>query len=382
MSRVFIQVKCKYPHGEALANYIQNLAKAISYAGYEVIVATDINEEFDLATIARMNRPITVVPIVPSKDEAQCQKQKATGFCEERIGLLKEYGITEKDRVLVFWLKSEYFLNELFRFGKQIGFKIICGMLELFGPEDYPTLDKFKETEHIEGNVYLKADAILSISEYIDDYYRDRGMAAWRFPPMIDSAEHFTEPKTTDKYKFIIPSTKDSLQSMLKAFAGLKESELDRLELHLCGIDRDALDRFLTASEYARLERAVFLHDWMRYDALLSLYRQMNFMVIARKKCRRTLANFPSKVPEGMIYGVVPVVSDVGDYTKYYLEDEYDSLFIDGDSVEEIRKVLHRAVSLETEEYHRYSGNARKTAEKRFDYHVWVPQMKKMLEEI
>lgn len=382
MSRVFIQVKCKYPHGEALANYIQNLAKAVLCAGYEVIIATDINEEYDLSTIARMNIPITVVPIVPDKDEAQCRKQKATGFCEERIGLLKEYGITEKDRVLVFWLKSEYFLNELFRFGKQIGFKTVCGMLELFGPEDYPTLEKYEEAEHIEGNVYLKADAILSISEYIENYYRDRGMAAWRFPPMIDSREHLAEPKTADKYKFIIPSAKDSLQLMLKAFAGLKEAEIDRLELHLCGIGRDALERLLTAEEYKRLERAVFVHDWMRYDALLSLYRQMHFMVVARRKCQRTLANFPSKVPEGMIYGVVPVVSDVGDYTKYYLKDRYDSLFIDGDSAEEIRKALRRAVSLETEEYHRYSENARKTAEERFDYQVWVPQIKKMLKEI
>ena len=54
------------------------------------------------------------IPVVPSEDEVEYQMQKATGFCKERLGLLKEYGITSEDRVLVFWLKSEYFLNKLF----------------------------------------------------------------------------------------------------------------------------------------------------------------------------------------------------------------------------------------------------------------------------
>ncbi|MBD5521761.1 MAG: glycosyltransferase family 4 protein [Lachnospiraceae bacterium] len=382
MSRVFIQVKCKYPHGEALANYIQNLAKAVLCAGYEVIIATDINEEYDFSTIERLNIPITVIPVVPSEDEAVYQTQKATGFCEERLGLLREYEITSEDRVLVFWLKSEYFLNELFRFEKQAGFKTICGMLELFDKEDYPTIEKYKEAVHIEGNVYLNADAILSISEYIDHYYMGRGMATYRFPPMIDSKEHSLKPKTTEKYKFIIPSAKDSLQFMLKAFAGLEEAEIDRIELHLCGISKEAIKGYLTTSEYERMSGVIILHDWMRYDALLALYQQMNFMVIARNICQRTLANFPSKVPEGMIYGVVPVVSDVGDYTKYYLKNGYDSLFIDGDSVQEIKKAVRRAISLDAEDYLRYSDNARKTAEERFDYRVWVPQVEKMLKDV
>ena len=83
-----------------------------------------------------------------------------------------------------------------------------------------------------------------------------------------------------------------------------------------------------------------------------------------------------------MIYGVVPVVSDVGDYTKYYLKNGYDSIFIDGDSIQEIKKAVHRAISLEAEDYLRYSDNARKTAEERFDYRVWVPQVKKMLKNV
>lgn len=382
MNRVFIQVKCKYPHGEALANYVQNLAKAVLCAGYEVIIATDINEEYDFSTITHLNVPIRVIPVVPSEDEVEYQMQKATGFCKERLGLLKEYGITSEDRVLVFWLKSEYFLNKLFQFERQAGFKTICGMLELFDKEDYSTIEKYEEAVHIEGNVYLNADAILSISEYIDRYYMDRGKVTYRFPPMIDSKEHFQKPKTTEKYKFIIPSAKDSLQFMLKAFVCLEEDEIDRIELHLCGMSEEVLKGFLTTSEYERMSGVIFLHDWMRYDALLALYQQMNFMVVARNRCQRTLANFPSKVPEGMIYGVVPVVSDVGDYTKYYLKNGYDSIFIDGDSIQEIKKAVHRAISLEAEDYLRYSDNARKTAEERFDYRVWVPQVKKMLKNV
>lgn len=382
MSRVFIQVYCKYPHGEASSNYIQNLAKAILGAGYEVILATDINEDYEVSSIIMSNKPVTVIPVVPGGDVKKSQMQKKKGFCDERIGILKQYGISKEDRVLILWLKSEYFLSQLFEFEKEVGFKSICGVLELFAEEDYPTREKFIQDAHIVRNVYSQADAILSISEYIDQYYINKGKKVYRFPPMIDISEYPTEIKNMEKYRFIIPSQKDSLQAMIAAFVGLHPDEIRKIELHLCGMDASMLKMLLSEPEWDKLLEFTIIHGWLKYEELMNLYQRMHFMVIARDMCQRTLANFPSKVPEAMNLGVVPVVSEVGDYTKYYLKDEYDSIFIQGDSAEEIRRCVRKAISLSKEEYGIYSGNAEKTAKEKFDYHVWIPKVKEMLETV
>lgn len=41
----------------------------------------------------------------------------------------------------------------------------------------------------------------------------------------------------------------------------------------------------------------------------------MCFMLLARTTSFMTIANFSSKVPEVMSYGIVPIANKVGDYT-------------------------------------------------------------------
>lgn len=382
MGRVFIQAYCEYPHGGALANFIQNLTKAILCSGYEVILLTDINKEYTFSDIVLANSQITVIPIMASEDAEICRKQKQTGFCDERIGALKKYKISQEDRVMIFWIKSEYFLERLFELEKEIGFKSICGVLELYNVEDYKNEEKFKKDVHIEREVYLGADAILAVSEYVCKYYMAKGMPSYCFPPMVDSNEYPIKHKQVDKYKFIIPSQKDSVKSMLMAFLSLPDTDCHNIELHLCGINEVNVREMLSETDWDRLMQFSIIHSWLKYDELIELYQQMHFILVARHECQRTLANFPSKIPEAMIYGVVPIASDVGDYTKYYLQDGYDSIFIQGDSQDNIRKALIRAISLDDKEYIDYMENAKNTAGTKFDYRIWVPKIGEMLKSV
>lgn len=381
MNRVFIHMPNKFPNGP-VSNYIQNLSKAILRAGYETIIATDIAEGYNITSMPLLNPDITIIPVTPSKDENIRKLQRETGYWNERYNILKKHKIDKDDKVIVCGLRNEYFLNKLFEFKKQIGFKIICCVLELFGPEDYETIEKYNAVDYIKGSVYLKADAIISISEYIDKYYINKGMKVYRFPPMVDCNLNEVKTKIAGKYHFVIVSEKDSLKAMLKAFAGLKKTELDKFELHLCSIKEETINKIIDSSEWGLLKSHTIIHDWLNYEELIALYQEMHFLVIARSVCQRTLANFPSKVPEVMSLGIVPVVSDVGEYTKYFLKDGYDSIFIQGDSVEETRKAIRKAISLNIEEYNTYSQNARITAKERFDYYVWAPKVKEMLESV
>lgn len=382
MNRVFIQALCKYPHGGALANYTQNLAKAILNVGCEVILATNINVSYNFCDIVQLSKPITVIPVMPSEDVKIRQRQRETGYCDERLGILRKYEIDKGDKVIVLGLRSEFFLDRLFKYGKEIGFRIICGVLELFKAEDFSTKEEYEKFIHIVGNVYLQSDGILSISEFIDTYFMNKGMSVFRLPPMIDCKERITKEKKMDKYRFIIPSAKDSFKEMLMAFANLMDENVNNIELHLCGIKEKDVNKILKLPFWEKIEKCTTIHAWLGYEELMELYQQMHFLLIARNVCQRTLANFPSKVPEAMACGVVPIVSDVGDYTKYFLQNEKDSIFINGDSIEETRKAIRKAINMDMQEYGCYSINARKTAKDRFDYRMWTSQVKRMLESV
>lgn len=385
MKHVFIQTDCKFPRSGAFANYVENLSKAISCAGYQVVLLTDVNKEYNPLCETFANESIKFIPIVSSDNMEIRQIQRETGFCTERIQGLKEYNISKEDRVIIFGLRNDYFLNELFALREEIGFKIICGVLELFGEEDFNKFNTVEPYSHYFDTLkgaYLQADAILSISEYIDKFYIDKGMRVWRFPPMVECGESTVKAKRTDKRCFIILSEKDSMRSMLMAFADLQETELRQLELHLCGVKKESIQGIIDKAAWNRLQPYVCVQDWMKYEKLLELYQQMHFLVIARNICQRTLANFPSKVPETMTYGVVPIVSDVGDYTKYYLTDGEDSIFIKGDSAEKTREAIRMALSMNTVEYEQYSKKAMDTARRCFDYRVWVSKIGEMLEMV
>ena len=67
--------------------------------------------------------------------------------------------------------------------------------------------------------------------------------------------------------------------------------------------------------------------------------------MLLRHRNSITEANSPSKIPETLSYGIVPICTDVGDYTKNYLTDILDSFILRGsDSIElvsQIQKILH-----------------------------------------
>ena len=382
LKKVFIQAFCKYPHGGALANYVESLAKAISYAGYKVVLITDLNEEYEESEQKHFEMFDAVYITKPSKDIEMRRHQGKCGFAKERLEAMKQEQIEKDDVVIILGIYNEYMLNKLFADRDNIGFKVICAVLELFTVNDYKSPEGFYKINHIKEEVYIQADAILLISDFIDRHYNEKGVCTYKFPPMIDYDSTKRVLKHNNRRKFIIPTGKDSFGNMLKAFGELTAQELSELEIHICSVKEvDARD-VLGKAAWSKVKEHIIIHDWMRYEELEELYSKMHFLLIAREECQRTLANFPSKVPETMAYGIVPIVSDVGDYTKYYLEDGKNSIFIHGDSVDEIVNSIRKAIQLSEKEYNRYSMEAIECAKDRFDYRNWKSKIQNMMEEL
>ena len=124
------------------------------------------------------------------------------------------------------------------------------------------------------------------------------------------------------------------------------------------------------------IKKNLVIHDWMKYDELVDLYRRMDYLILIRSESQITLSNFPSKVPECMTHGIIPIVSDVGDYTKLYLRNGINSIFITENTIPSIKNAIENAINLSDQERLQMSKAARKLVEDVFDYNNWIPAIK------
>lgn len=381
--KVFIHSSDGFPHSGAQANYIQYLGIICKEAGYCPILIVRPNDKYVSASEISYYKGMKIIPIMASSDNEIHVLQTKNGFSKERIQAMTEAGIASGDIVISFQLGyHQKFHENLQTFCKKRKVKSIVCVLEYWGSEDFETEEKYENFKYVVDKIYLKYDGIIVISEFLDVHYKEMGAKTFLFPPFSEYDYRPSVEKQYDKWRFMISSQKDSVQSMLSAFAGLEEKELQRIELHLFGIKEEYILKNINSITWERLKKYTVVHDWIKYDELISLYQKIHFLLIARSVCQRTISNFPSKVPETMACGVVPIVSDVGDYTKYYLQDRKDSIFMKGDSADEIRKAVRRANDMTIREYQRFSEYARQTVRERFDYHIWGPKIKKMLESV
>lgn len=386
MKRVFVVCNSNFPRGGAIANYIQYLVLCIQECGFDTILVSDVNPEF----IVPQNKKIRygcfdIEPVVVSKNRFVKHIQYQSGFSRDRIAALKKNKITSEDVVIVLG-QSRAFYTRLISLRKRIGFKIIGGLLEMFDRPNYSGDDRaYREYQYVLEEIFPQFDALMPISTFIESHYREKGMKTICLPIMADSQEFPVKQKNFDKWRFVIPSNgkmKDALSDMLGAFSDLECDELGRIELHLCGVKESTVRGILDKGQFDKLKNSLIIHKWMKYEELIGLYQEMHFLLLARGVSQMTLANFPSKVPETMCFGIVPIVSEVGDYTKYYLKDGVNSIFIHGCEKEVCKAAIRKALELTQEEYLVTSKEARFCAENRFDYRKWTGTVREMLENV
>ena len=175
---------------------------------------------------------------------------------------------------------------------------------------------------------------------------------------------------------------KDALENMVLAIGEVLRESKACVEFHFCGVKKHDILKILKIHEEDELDSRIVVHDWLDYQELIHLYQKMDFLLLARDINEMTKANFPSKVPEVMTYGVIPIASKVGDYTKYYLNDNINSILMQGCNKEVIVSAIERALELSDSDIMHMADACVSTVTNYFDYRNWTEKLKGFLEQI
>ena len=385
--RLFILSSGCYPRGGATANYLQYLAMSTKEAGYYPTIIAPINPEFaeELELHNNTYQGIRVLGLTVRENKILRHISAKRDMIEQKEAILVRENISNKDIVYVSGANKDTF-SHLLRLREKYHFKLTTGVLELFKEKDFECRFRhyyYQRYWYTISNLIPRCDMVFPISTFIKDFYESKGTSTFIIPPLTEVRDETSKEQLP--YKFILPANgkmKDNLESMIRAFLNLSDQELSRVELHLCGISEEKLRSVVNKQEWNRLEKIVIIHKWMKYDELEKLYQEMHYLLLARDICQMNLANFPSKVPETMAYGIVPIASRVGDYTELYLRDRENSFIIEGSKVEQVTEAVHKAISISYDEYKNMSKAARGCVYKCFDYRTFSVQLKDVLDSL
>ena len=384
MNRVFICGFYNFPRGGATSNYVQYLAQVFLKMGKQVIAITNKNLEFKSIN---SYHDIQI-------EEIELRKDIIGHYLDFnfRMGSYIEFALSkykpQKDDIILAYSRDSFVLNTILRCGKKTGARTGICLVEWFERKDY--VKGFWDIDYWKSQISLhflieKFDYIFPISSYIEDYYKNKGCKTFLLPPLADTGEFKYIKKSFEGKKiFVFPGNgkmKDALKETMLAVSKLNNDEIAQFEFHICGIYEYAHQLVREQKLDGLLNKTIIIHKWMKYEDLVELYQKAHFLLLARDVSRMTKANFPSKIPETLSYGIIPICSRVGDYTKYYLTDGVNSIIMDGCDVDTIVDAIRQSTSITDDKINEMCEQCRKTAVDKFDYRRWVEPIKDFIEK-
>ena len=381
--RVFIISLQRFPRGDAGANYIQYLGLALIKEKCEVIV--------------------TGVRTLADNSEYKIEEYKGIMYANTHNHKRRAQNFNY-DKDFIDWLDREYhFTNDdyfIFYYVNYLLFRYFVKKRK-FKNTYFVRVEDLQPNQFKFGRVNPKyviermaikfaqknMKGTFPISQLMADQDKRYSNKVFRLPIMADTLEYpFSKPEPrNDKIYFVYPGLKvtgveDDYLAFFGALARLSKQELNRVEVHITGVKKNQIEQLVDQNMLKQLDSVIHFHGYLNYSDLVNIYVKSDFLLLPRKINNTTKANFPSKIPEIMSFSVIPICTDVGDYTKLYLNDG-NSIIMKGTGIEPCLEGIRKALSMTLSERLLMRKEARSLAKNAFDYRIWSSKIYRFLME-
>ena len=265
---------------------------------------------------------------------------------------------------------------------------LIHDSVEWYSPEEFENREKnraYKNKEYTNLIAINKKWRVIAISKYLENHFSSRCSKVVRIPVIMDVNNMKSIVTHNNKKKQFVyagaPSRKDYLREMIYGFRQLSSDERNGVEFHVIGVNENQLISICGVEKSCidDLEGTLFVHGRVSRDEALKWVQNADFtMLIRDESLRYAKAGFPTKIVESLSSGT-PVVCNISSDLGEYLEDGKNAFIINGHSVESIAATIRKIIPLKTDSLDIMRKEARKTAEKYFDYRQYYREMSYIL---
>ena len=262
--------------------------------------------------------------------------------------------------------------------------KIIFDVVENFGPNNFKfgvLNPKYFLFRILYNFIYCRGDGVYAISKSIRTDFVKKGVPSFILPPLFSSTEFNNQKDYSLEIKNFIysgnPFGKENLELMFAVLTILLERG-NTLCLHLAGISIMDLNKYINfEKKYPLLRKNTIIYGWLPLSDLYKIYEKMHFTFFLRDNIQSNVCNFPMKLVEMMNYGIIPVISNVGDYAEA-LDDNLNAFLIDKNCESICFEKFIQILNKSTSELFNISKNARSSS-KNYDYLVFYEKYKSEL---
>lgn len=230
--------------------------------------------------------------------------------------------------------------------------------------------------------IISKEIKVISISSFLDEYFKKKGIQSVRIPVILDPNEiNVKKMLVNNRVVFLYagsPGKKDYLKEIIGGFALLNEKVLKQMEIRIIGITKEKLiaQCGVLERDIEKISKSITIYGRLKREEVLIELIKADFTVLLRSETLRyAKAGFPTKVVESLLCStpvICNITSDLGDFIK----DGENSIIVEDCSSDSFYFAIKRAMSITFEEREKMNLNARKCAETNFDYRKYVELIK------
>ncbi|SRR5260221_1793021 len=379
-----------FPFGDAGANRVYGIARAIVEAGWHVfVVGRGECREQDI----QLDRTYLVDGIQYSSIYVQKEakilkviKLLSGGISYQTVwmqnGVIKPYAIISYANNFTgnYWVIRKASVSKT---------RFIVDVVEWYSPQEFKAgMLAFPYVDNQLGiRSFQTVKNSIVISKTLEDYFFNTVRNIIRIPPLVDTQTVSYRAKRFGRKIHLVyagtPTNKDYLQTIIQGIGLLGKKERENIQFNIYGIDKKILQTYLDAMRYSinsvNFEGTIIAHGRVSRDIVLEALRASDFMVLLRPQMRYANAGFPSKVPESLAVGTPVMLNHTSDLSMY-IRDGHEGIIVEECSANAMVAALRKALALSREELDIMRSEARKCAEEHFDYRNYVQPLKYFLE--
>ncbi|MEZ9349956.1 glycosyltransferase family 4 protein [Vibrio splendidus] len=231
----------------------------------------------------------------------------------------------------------------------------------------------------------IKSKNTISISSYLDKYYKKNGCNSIVVPPTLDVKSITPNLTPSNSQRLTIgyagtPGKKDLFNNYLEAILTFDPSG-ERINFVVAGVTEEELLKYpaLVHRRIKKIPNTITCLGKVQQSVAIRLIKTADFSVLLRPQERYANAGFPTKVVESLTMGT-PVITNLTSDLCNYINDGKEGIICNDHSSASLIIALGKATQLDKKQLALMRIEARKKAEESFDFRLYHEKLALFIE--
>ena len=246
-------------------------------------------------------------------------------------------------------------LKRFLKYNRKKGIKTISDCTEWYEPQGGWLFQKIKgwDINLRMYDVHPNLDGIISISKYLDDFYKSKGTKSLLLPPLVDKKEKKWSIETHESdiitllYAGSPGGTKDRLDFMIDAL-NVEASKGKSFCFEIIGITEQQYREVYLQGSNIPIPAFLTFKGRIPHEEVIKRLKEADFQIFLREDHLANRAGFPTKFAETISAGTI-VLTNASSNLKDYMVEGVNSFELDTSSKDALVNSLMKPLSMEKE---------------------------------